>query len=98
MSIIKAILDLRPDLPSLEPSGLEAKAPLEPKAPFVPMRRAGALRNGAERGKGSIWHAVKPSQQNGGKALCGVRAAIMWTEGGAEITCPRCKKLALTCD
>lgn len=59
---------------------------------YRPMRKAGALRNGAERGKGSIYHAVAPSSSGWGKALCGETPAIMWCEGGAAavVTCPRC--------
>jgi len=62
---------------------------------YRPMRKAGGLRNGFERGKGSIWHAVKLTQINGGPALCGAWPKIMWAEGGSsgEVTCPRCLKL-----
>lgn len=52
--------------------------------------KAGPLRNGAERGKGTIWHAV-PSEN--AKALCGAAPAIMWsTYEGDAVTCPRCRR------
>lgn len=69
---------------------------------FIPMAKAGPLRNGYERGKGSIFHAVP--ERVGGQwvpiydavpALCGQAPAIMWSSWrpqGQEVTCPRCLK------
>lgn len=70
---------------------------------FVPLRRAGRLREG-ERDKGSLWHAVPfvpglPLIVFGSsirKALCGAQPAIQWSsEPGDAVTCPAClRKLA----
>lgn len=60
------------------------------------LKMAGPLRNGAERGKGSVFHAVEVPEGreyagDGGRALCGRAPAIMWsTEEGDVVTCPRC--------
>lgn len=55
--------------------------------------KAGPLRNGAERGHGTIWHAVEGEAYAGGSALCGARPSIMWScIEGAQVTCPRCCK------
>jgi len=59
------------------------------------MRKAGALRNGMERGKGSIYHAV-PSEGYGDAfpALCGAQPAIQWSASDKSVvTCPRCIRL-----
>lgn len=65
---------------------------------YAPRMKAGPLRNGAERGHGSIWHAVEETKHYGdaGPALCGARPAIMWSSwqrDGQQITCPRCLRL-----
>lgn len=56
---------------------------------------AGPLRNGAERGKGTAWHAVER-----GRSLCGRFPKIDWSDwkpDDRKITCERCiKKLAHT--
>jgi hypothetical protein len=59
--------------------------------PYLVLTKAGALKNGAERGHGSVWHAVVP----GKGALCGERPRIMWSSWSpahAEVTCVRCQK------
>lgn len=58
------------------------------------LRMAGPLRNGWERGKGAVYHAV-PSEpaRHLGKALCGRAPSIMWSSSeGEKATCPRCLK------
>ncbi len=68
-------------------------------APHLILKKAGPLRNGAELGKGSVYHAVPVHSVHGGrqrpdwKALCGAYPAIMWsTEEGDAVTCHRCLK------
>lgn len=59
--------------------------------PLVISTKAGALRNGAERGHGSIWHLAPLHWPT---ALCGETASItMTTWGEPELTCPRCIRL-----
>lgn len=61
------------------------------------LKKAGPLRNGAERGKGSIFHAV-PGGAGGDTrpALCNQSPAIMWSyEEGGVVTCPRCIRILL---
>jgi hypothetical protein len=65
------------------------------------LMKAGPLRNGAERGHGSVWHAVPASERMiefSGAALCGTAPSIQWSSWQPEkreVTCPRClKKLA----
>lgn len=48
---------------------------------FKILRKAGSLRNGAERGAGTIWHAVKGEPHFGTAALCGNRPRIQWRAG-----------------
>jgi hypothetical protein len=74
---------------------------------YLPLRRAGKLANGWERGKGSITHAVPQERAlYGGSALCGIRPAISWTGNAMpdcvgwrdaalreEITCPKCRRM-----
>jgi hypothetical protein len=58
--------------------------------------KAGPLRNGAERGHGSIWHLTEHEPHFGGEALCGARPAIMWSKAwrpDQQVTCKKCKKL-----
>ena len=70
----------------------------------VPATLAGRCANGAERGAGSIVHAVPADASelrfgigSYARALCGKthgsRSAGWSHRIGAEITCPRCKKL-----
>lgn len=67
-------------------------------AHYLPLAKAGPLRNGAERGGGSIYHAVphhKPeiwmTATNCGPALCGQMPRVQWSsEPGQEVTCHRC--------
>lgn len=69
--------------------------------PHLILRKAGPLRNGAERGKGTVWHAVPGADYfNAKDALCGQHPAIMWSTGpGDAVTCPRClKKMATSAD
>ena len=64
--------------------------------PMLVVTKAGALRNGAERGHGSIWHLAPGKEYwNAGRALCGAAPSIQWTRWGKPVvTCPKCKKLA----
>lgn len=68
---------------------------------FLPFQKAGALRNGNELGKGSVFHAVaiedgKTANQvhDQEKAICGTFPSIMWSTAyeGDVISCPRCLK------
>jgi hypothetical protein len=61
-----------------------------------PRMKAGPLRNGWERGHGSVFHAVPVGGSDNADALCGTYPSIMWSSHlGAKVTCPRClKKLA----
>lgn len=68
-----------------------------PEPAYRILMKAGPLRNGAERGHGSVWHAVVARPESGAEALCGARPKIMWSSWSpphAEITCARCRKLA----
>lgn len=60
--------------------------------------KAGPLRNGAERGHGSVFHAVPLGHRDTTAALCGTAPRIMWSDwlpANPKVTCPRClKKLA----
>lgn len=67
---------------------------------YYALKKAGPLRNGNERGKGSIFHAVEAweggsmesTAGSGRTAMCGQRPAIMWSSAGnGEVTCPRCR-------
>lgn len=60
--------------------------------PLLVVTKAGALRNGAERGHGSIWHLAPGKEYwNASRALCGAQPSIQWTTWGApKATCPRC--------
>jgi hypothetical protein len=67
-----------------------------PEPPYRIRAKAGPLRNGAERGGGTVWHAVTGDHADGGAALCGARPAIMWsswTPKDARIGCARCARL-----
>lgn len=62
---------------------------------YEPRMKAGPLRNGAERGHGSVFHAVPVDGHDLTPSLCGQRPAIMWSSwrrDGQQITCPRCLK------
>ena len=57
--------------------------------------KAGPLRNGAERGHGSVWHAIEGQFYDNAPALCGQRPRIMWSDwqpNDRKVTCPRCLK------
>lgn len=91
---------LKPQTPleAAEPPVIEDKPdnPPEPAPPYRILAKAGPLRNGAERGGGSVWHAVTFTPESGGAALCGTQPAIMWSRWSpphVEVTCKRCKKL-----
>lgn len=72
---------------------------------YVSLRKAGALRNGSERGNGTIFHAVEVGTprpidlfaSNGLPALCGQQPRIMWDiperDARDEVSCPRCLKI-----
>jgi hypothetical protein len=56
------------------------------------MKKAGPLRNGSERGNGSVLHAV-PNGSDGSRwrALCGQQSAIQCSDcEGLSVTCPAC--------
>jgi hypothetical protein len=58
--------------------------------------KAGPLRNGAERGHGSIWHAVNGDAWSGVAAICGDQPRIQWsswTPAGQQVTCKKCLRL-----
>lgn len=60
------------------------------------MAKAGPLRNGSERGGGSIWHWVPGEPHDNRKALCGAQASIQWsshTPEGQQPTCKKCIRL-----
>jgi hypothetical protein len=60
---------------------------------FIPLKKAGGLRNGYERGRGSVYHAVPATHYDTTKALCGASPRIMWaSRPGDAVTCPRCLK------
>jgi hypothetical protein len=68
---------------------------------FIPLQKAGALRNGNERGKGSVFHAVAIDDGQTAshvwdqkQAICGTYPSIMWSTAyeGDAISCPRCLK------
>ena len=55
--------------------------------------KAGKLRNGYERGHGSVWHYVPGEPWDGQAALCGERPAIQWRSDapeGQQATCKKC--------
>lgn len=63
------------------------------------LKKAGGLRNGYERGKGTIYHGVLKEADalkgwvifNGHAALCGQMPRLQWSsDEGSEVTCPRC--------
>jgi hypothetical protein len=64
--------------------------------PLLVVTKAGALRNGAERGHGATWHlAPGKDHWNAGRALCGAAPAIQWTTWGTpKATCSRCLRKA----
>ncbi|SMD16379.1 hypothetical protein [Rhizobium sp. RU36D] len=68
---------------------------------FIPLQKAGALRNGNELGKGGVFHAVAIDDGQTAshvwdqkQAICGTYPSIMWasTSEGDAISCPRCLK------
>lgn len=59
--------------------------------------KAGKLRNGDQRGHGSVIHYTDGDPHYGPEkaALCGAVPAIEWSKArDAEATCPKCKKIA----
>jgi len=63
---------------------------------FNVFMKAGPLRNGAERGHGSVWHCVEGEAYETRAALCGDSPSISWSTwspAGQPITCERCRKL-----
>jgi hypothetical protein len=77
----------------------EAEAELAKQKPvYLAMRKIGRCANGAERGKGFVYHAVENGRW---QALCGAqpgRLSAGWQnepEPLEKVTCPKClKKLA----
>lgn len=67
---------------------------------FIPMAKAGALRNGNGFDRGRVIHAVPQDAGDHRPALCGQQPAIMWSDyTGHAVTCPRClKKLSVATD
>lgn len=64
--------------------------------PLMVAMKAGPLRNGYERGHGSVFHVVPRDWKDGGPALCGTVPSIMWSERWRDdqtVTCARCAKL-----
>jgi len=60
---------------------------------YLPLMKAGGLRNGAERGGGSVFHAVPEAGHDTRKALCGTAPRIMWSGFvGEAVNCPRCSR------
>ena len=65
---------------------------------IVFLKMAGPLSSGAERGRGSLIHAVETLDQeqllkygDNLAALCGRFPSIRWASGAHEsVTCPRC--------
>ena len=63
----------------------------------------GRCRNGAERDRGTVYHAVGEVQRPFGRALCGARPGLRsggWSDQAGEcVTCPRClRKLSRQAD
>jgi hypothetical protein len=57
------------------------------------MVKVGKLSNGYERDKQTVTHAVEDSNSYAGKALCGTRPKIAWSERlDQAVTCPKCLK------
>lgn len=67
---------------------------------FTRATMAGPLRNGAERGGGTVAHLIENSQgrhvHNLGRALCGKKPSITWSDWAPERLkiCPSCAKKA----
>ncbi len=68
---------------------------------FMPLQKAGALRNGNELGKGGVFHAIAIDDGQTAshvwdqkQAICGTYPTIMWATAyeGDAISCPRCLK------
>ena len=61
---------------------------------LLPKRLAGTCRNGAERDRGQVYHAVEQATVHG-RALCGAlpgRRSGGWVAGeSATVTCARCR-------
>lgn len=57
--------------------------------------KAGALANGAERGKGRVVHLVDSVHPYMELALCGAVPAIQWSirDDAEEVTCKKCLRL-----
>jgi hypothetical protein len=86
-----------PPLPQ-EPPGPDPREPGVRRGYHI-LSMAGALRNGAQRGGGMVWHAVPVGDEShiedAGTALCGRAPSIMWSgwqPAGLKVTCPRCLK------
>lgn len=62
-------------------------------AMFTPRKMTGRCANGAERDKGSRFHAV-PEGTGWQKAVCGAKPGVRgngWSDyAGDKVTCPRC--------
>jgi hypothetical protein len=69
---------------------------------FTRATMAGPLRNGAERGGGSVAHLIENPEGREvyqlGRALCGKAPSITWSDWAPEKlkVCPRCAKKAAT--
>lgn len=65
-------------------------------ANFNILMKAGPLRNGAERGHGSVFHCVEGTGADFCEAICGEKPSIQWSSWapkGQRVTCERCLKL-----
>lgn len=63
---------------------------------LFPVYKAGKLRNGYQRGHGSIIHYTDGDPHHGPEkaALCGAVPAIDWSKADdKEATCPKCRKI-----
>lgn len=67
-------------------------------ATYLPRRLSGRLSSGAERGRGTVYHAV-PDGEAWGTAACGARPGrrsgagfVAPLEADAPVTCPRCRR------
>lgn len=62
--------------------------------------KAGKLRNGAQRGHGSVLHYTDGDPHYGPEksALCGAVPAIDWSKApdGTVATCPKCRKIEVS--
>lgn len=101
-----AAISSRAPIPAFEPIPEPADHPrtinfIRGRRGYRVLHKAGPLRNGYERGSGTIFHAIpeRPGIVTMDRALCGAQPSIQWSdwnETEVEVTCPRClRKLAV---